>query len=99
MGHILAPLHCREPKVQSAIRQRPVSAATRHTLHSAMRKFTKPLQDVEPENVRAQERPQNWPPKLPRGAFRAVVRADSESANESGARGGPKPRNRNFAGS
>eukprot|EP00969_Alexandrium_andersonii_P171517 7581404-Alexandrium_andersonii.AAC.1 len=38
--------------------------------------------------ARAQERPQMWPPKLPRGAFCAALRADSESARESGPRGG-----------
>eukprot|EP00969_Alexandrium_andersonii_P035163 1539954-Alexandrium_andersonii.AAC.1 len=33
---------------------------------------------------RAQERPQNWSPKLPMGAFCATSRADSEYANEGG---------------
>eukprot|EP00969_Alexandrium_andersonii_P145583 6439613-Alexandrium_andersonii.AAC.1 len=40
----------------------------------------------------------NWFSKLPRGAFRAVVRADSETAHESGPRGGPRSRNRKLAG-
>eukprot|EP00969_Alexandrium_andersonii_P175296 7751834-Alexandrium_andersonii.AAC.1 len=34
-----------------------------------------------------QERPQNWSPKLPRGAFCGILRADSESADEVGDRG------------
>eukprot|EP00969_Alexandrium_andersonii_P251041 11095374-Alexandrium_andersonii.AAC.1 len=37
-------------------------------------------------------------PELPRGAFCAVVRADSESAHKSGPRGGPRSRNRQLAG-
>eukprot|EP00969_Alexandrium_andersonii_P335676 14836771-Alexandrium_andersonii.AAC.1 len=37
---------------------------------------------------------ESGPPKLPRGAFCAVVRADSESVHERGPRGGPTSRNR-----
>eukprot|EP00969_Alexandrium_andersonii_P198309 8758352-Alexandrium_andersonii.AAC.1 len=36
--------------------------------------------------ARIQGRPQHCPPKLPRGACCAVVRAEAESANETGRR-------------
>eukprot|EP00969_Alexandrium_andersonii_P074881 3302947-Alexandrium_andersonii.AAC.1 len=39
------------------------------------------------------------PSKLPRGALCAVSRGDSESAHESGPRGGPRPRTRKIANS
>eukprot|EP00969_Alexandrium_andersonii_P338564 14963102-Alexandrium_andersonii.AAC.1 len=41
-----------------------------------------PLAAFEAETVRAQERPRNRSPKLPRGAFCAVFRADSETDDE-----------------
>eukprot|EP00969_Alexandrium_andersonii_P162893 7200758-Alexandrium_andersonii.AAC.1 len=34
----------------------------------------------------------NWSPKLPRGVFCGAVREYSESAHESGTRGGPRSR-------
>eukprot|EP00969_Alexandrium_andersonii_P221472 9781560-Alexandrium_andersonii.AAC.1 len=40
------------------------------------------------------KRPQNCSPKLPRGAFCAAFRSYSESAHESGPRGGPRSRSR-----
>eukprot|EP00969_Alexandrium_andersonii_P046150 2024753-Alexandrium_andersonii.AAC.1 len=39
-------------------------------------------QAFEPGIARAQERPQNWHPKLPRGALCATFRADCESGDE-----------------
>eukprot|EP00969_Alexandrium_andersonii_P283696 12542507-Alexandrium_andersonii.AAC.1 len=58
----------------------------------------KSLKALEPETARTQERPQDLPPKLPRGAFSAVVRTDAESADEmtrrrafSGGSGGVEP--------
>eukprot|EP00969_Alexandrium_andersonii_P017031 745958-Alexandrium_andersonii.AAC.1 len=57
------------------------------------------LQAFEPGTARAQEWPQHRSPKIPRGAFCAVVRADSESARENGPRGGPRSRNSQLAGS
>eukprot|EP00969_Alexandrium_andersonii_P007738 337442-Alexandrium_andersonii.AAC.1 len=42
------------------------------------------LRTVGPGTARAQKRPQSWSPKLRRGAFRAVVRADAESPDETG---------------
>eukprot|EP00969_Alexandrium_andersonii_P044988 1975215-Alexandrium_andersonii.AAC.1 len=50
-----------------------VSAAIRHNPQSAMRKNTQSLQAFEPGTARAQEGPESWPPKLPRGAFCAVL--------------------------
>eukprot|EP00969_Alexandrium_andersonii_P170073 7519383-Alexandrium_andersonii.AAC.1 len=41
-----------------------------------------PLHALGARAARAQERSQNWSPTLPRGAFRAASRADSESADE-----------------
>eukprot|EP00969_Alexandrium_andersonii_P364539 15464350-Alexandrium_andersonii.AAC.1 len=46
----------------------------------------KRLQAFEPCTARVQGRPQIWQPKLRRGAFCAFVRADSESADETGRR-------------
>eukprot|EP00969_Alexandrium_andersonii_P217955 9627325-Alexandrium_andersonii.AAC.1 len=40
------------------------------------------LQAFEPGTARAQKQPQSWPPKLPRGGFCVVVRADPESIDE-----------------
>eukprot|EP00969_Alexandrium_andersonii_P220216 9725851-Alexandrium_andersonii.AAC.1 len=70
---------------QSAIRNPPNAFQHCNPPQSAIRhaENTKSLQALEPGTARAQERPQNWPPTLPRGAFCAVSRADSESADES----------------
>eukprot|EP00969_Alexandrium_andersonii_P342834 15154877-Alexandrium_andersonii.AAC.1 len=46
---------------------------------------------------RAQERPQNGSPELAKGAFCALFRGGSESADQIGDRGGPKLRNRKLA--
>eukprot|EP00969_Alexandrium_andersonii_P224394 9910340-Alexandrium_andersonii.AAC.1 len=40
------------------------------------------LRRSKPELRGPRRRPQNWRPKLPRGAFCAVFRADSDSADE-----------------
>eukprot|EP00969_Alexandrium_andersonii_P023498 1025954-Alexandrium_andersonii.AAC.1 len=42
------------------------------------------LQAFEPGTARAQKLPQQWYPKMLRGAFCAAVRADAESASEAG---------------
>eukprot|EP00969_Alexandrium_andersonii_P212265 9373629-Alexandrium_andersonii.AAC.1 len=44
----------------------------------------KMLDAFEPGPARAQKRPQNWYPKLWRGAFCAIIRADAESGDEAG---------------
>eukprot|EP00969_Alexandrium_andersonii_P205293 9070811-Alexandrium_andersonii.AAC.1 len=49
--------------------------------------------------ARAQEKASKLPPKLPQGAFCARVRADSESAHESGPRGVRRREITNLAGS
>eukprot|EP00969_Alexandrium_andersonii_P265353 11726906-Alexandrium_andersonii.AAC.1 len=54
-----------------------------------MRNMQKSLQAFEPRTARTQEWPQHRSPKIPRGAFCAIVRTDSESASENGPRGGP----------
>eukprot|EP00969_Alexandrium_andersonii_P102569 4527156-Alexandrium_andersonii.AAC.1 len=54
------------PKVQSAIRPRPVRAALRLNPQSAMRKNAKPLHALEAGTARAQGQPRNRSPKLAR---------------------------------
>eukprot|EP00969_Alexandrium_andersonii_P042480 1864154-Alexandrium_andersonii.AAC.1 len=62
-------LHCRVPKVQSAIPRttrlccNPPQSATRPVEHAES------LHAFEPGTARAPERPQNWSPTLPRCAF------------------------------
>eukprot|EP00969_Alexandrium_andersonii_P029540 1289171-Alexandrium_andersonii.AAC.1 len=46
------------------------------------------------KSARAPKWPRKWPPKLPRGAFCAVFRADAKSADEAGRRA----RRRRFSG-
>eukprot|EP00969_Alexandrium_andersonii_P246633 10899339-Alexandrium_andersonii.AAC.1 len=59
----------------------PPQSAIRHAKHS------KRLHAFGSGTARAQERSQNWSPKLPRGAFRAASRLDYEFADESRDRG------------
>eukprot|EP00969_Alexandrium_andersonii_P259039 11453373-Alexandrium_andersonii.AAC.1 len=75
---------------QSAIRTPPKArqycSPPQHALRHAY--DSKTLHALEPRTVRAQERPQIWSPKLPRGAV--VSRTDSESAGEGGGLRGPR---------
>eukprot|EP00969_Alexandrium_andersonii_P281737 12454709-Alexandrium_andersonii.AAC.1 len=64
--------------------------ATLHWGRSGHLEHAKSLQAFRAGTARTRERPQNKSLKLPRGAFCATVRADSESANENSSSWGPK---------
>eukprot|EP00969_Alexandrium_andersonii_P210296 9289803-Alexandrium_andersonii.AAC.1 len=63
-----------------------ISAATHPKPQSALAKNAKSLLAFEPGTARAQKRPRTRSLELPRGAFCAAFRTDSESAHESGPR-------------
>eukprot|EP00969_Alexandrium_andersonii_P261529 11562059-Alexandrium_andersonii.AAC.1 len=71
---------------QNAIRNPPNARQCCNPPQSAIRpaECAKSLQAFEPGTARAQERPQNWAPKLPRGALCAISHAYSESAKANG---------------
>eukprot|EP00969_Alexandrium_andersonii_P359843 15454068-Alexandrium_andersonii.AAC.1 len=83
--------------MQSAIRPMLVSAPIRLDPQSAMRKVQHRFRRSSLELHGPRNGLKSGPRSSRRGAFCAVVRADSESARESWPRGSPMSRNRQLA--